>query len=131
MLPLGEAEGEYAALLEHASHFDLEGFVGAHPDRAEAEDGDLPGVPVVQAVEAEDLVELAVAPGVPAGRPSTELEGATGASRRSLRLEEGQEVLVPDAILIVLLDLLEPFAFEESHRVTHDGGRSLPRGTCG
>ena len=40
-------------------------FVFAHPDGAQTEDGDLPGVPVRQAVEGENLVHLAISPGIP------------------------------------------------------------------
>ena len=65
VVPLRKAEGKDGPVLEQRGGPLLEGFVGAHPDGAEAENGDLPGVPVVKAVEGEDLVELAVAVRVP------------------------------------------------------------------
>ncbi len=64
--PLRKPEGEDVAVMQQVCGAALERFVPAHPDRTQSEDGHLPGVPVGQAVEAEDLIELAVAPGIPA-----------------------------------------------------------------
>jgi hypothetical protein len=50
---------------------------------AQAQDGDLPGVPVVQPVEGQDLVELAVAPGVPAAAGVAVGGGSAGWQRAS------------------------------------------------
>ena len=50
--------------LQRLAFLDLASFV-AHPDRSEPKDGDLPGVPVLQPVKAEDLGELTDPPGVP------------------------------------------------------------------
>ncbi|GAA3030492.1 hypothetical protein GCM10020000_04010 [Streptomyces olivoverticillatus] len=63
---LGQAEGEHLALREELRGAGAGGGVVALPDRTEAEDGDLPRVPVVEAVEAEDLVEGRDPGGVPA-----------------------------------------------------------------
>ncbi len=51
VLPLGEAEGEDPAVLQVLGGLLLYLLVLAHPDGAEAQDRDLPGVPVGQAVE--------------------------------------------------------------------------------
>jgi len=60
----GKPEGKDAPLPQEAGGPFLHFFIVAHPDRPEAQDGDLPGVPVVEGVKGQDLVELAVAPGV-------------------------------------------------------------------
>ena len=72
--------------------------VRALPHRAEAEDGDLPGVPVVQAVEAEDLIEGRIAGGVPA---LVLITGGIGGRReesgeQALLGGELQEVRIPE-----------------------------------
>ena len=65
VLTLGKPE------CHHAARFELGGgaFLGldvvALPDRPEAQDGDLLGVPVGQAVEPEDLAQRGIARGVP------------------------------------------------------------------
>src|SRR5438093_699487 len=71
--------------------------VVALPDRAEAEDRDLPGVPIGQAVEAEDLVEDRVARGVPAlvGIAAGVTRGCQQRRERALAREKLDEVGVP------------------------------------
>src|SRR5207249_10866636 len=65
--------------------------------RTEAEDRDLPGVPVRQAVEAQDLVEDRVARGVPAsvGIAAGVTRGCQQRRERALAREELDEVGVP------------------------------------
>ncbi len=63
---LGEPERHHVALGQQLGGPRPDGLVLALPDRAEAQDGDLPGVPVAEAVEAEDLVQLGDPGGVPA-----------------------------------------------------------------
>ena len=91
---LGQAEREHLALGEEFGGAGAGGGVVALPDRAEAEDGDLPGVPVVEAVEAEDLVEGGDPGGVPAlvARPAG--VGGRGQEGREQALlgGEGEEV---------------------------------------
>src|SRR5207248_3795076 len=71
--------------------------VVALPDRAEAEDRDLPCVPIRQSVEAKDLVEDGVAAGVPALVGITVAVASRGEQRRKRPLTRQQldEVLVP------------------------------------
>ena len=113
VLLLGQPEGEDAPLLQQASGVALDLLVAAHPDRPEAEDRHLPGVPVGQAVEAEDLVEFAVAPGVPAASLAALVwRGEEGGEEPAI-LHEVEEVPVPDPFVIVVLDPRQPLRFEE------------------
>ena len=63
---LRQAKGEHAALLEDLVGAGLGRLVLALPDGAEAQDGDLPGVPVAETVERQQLTECTDACGVPA-----------------------------------------------------------------
>jgi hypothetical protein len=91
------------------------GLVGALPDRPEAEDGHLPGVPVAEAVEAEDLAEGGVARGVPSLRG---IIAAVGRGRQECREEallrdELQKVSVPGAVDVVVDERLLTAVLEE------------------
>ncbi len=123
---LGQAEGEHLPLGKEFRGAGAGGGVVALPDRAEAEDGDLPRVPVVEAVEAEDLVESSYPRGVPA---LVRLVLAGGGGRGQERREqaflrgEGKEVGQPGAGAVVLDEpalatVLEPV----------DGGAQQPAG---
>ena len=97
VVTLGQAEGEDRPLVEQLGRARLRGCVGALPDRAEAEDRDLPGVPVGQAVEAKDLVEDRVARGVPAlvGIAAAVTRWCQERRERALAREKLDEVGVP------------------------------------
>ena len=84
------------------------------------EDRYLPGVPVGQAVEGEDLVHLAVAPGVPATVGVAVLRRREQGGEYLVVLQELDEVIVPDAPLIIRFDTLFALAFEEFDRLFHD-----------
>ena len=125
VLLLGEPEREDAAVLEMLGGAAFHGLVAAHPDRAEAEHGDLPRVPVLQAVECKDLRELADPPGVPA-RPGTAVaRGRAHGGEDALALHEVQEIRVPDARVVVGLQTALPLALEEVDRAEHDLARAL------
>ncbi len=122
---LRQAEGEHLALGEEFGRAGAGGGVVALPDGAEAEDGHLPRVPVVEAVEPEDLVEG----GDPGGVPALVGVAVGGGGRREERGEqaflggEGEEVRQPGAGPVVLdqpalAALLEPV----------DGGAQQPAG---
>ena len=80
---LGQAEGEHLALGEEFGRPGADGGVVALPDRAETQDRDLPRVPVVEPVEAEDLVE-----GGDSGRVPALVRLSLGGGRGG---EEGRE----------------------------------------
>jgi hypothetical protein len=63
---LGEPERHHLSGLEVVGGSELRVLVLALPDRPESQDGDLFGVPVGEAVEAEDLRQRRVAGAVPA-----------------------------------------------------------------
>ncbi len=100
---LGQAEGEDLALGQQVRGPAACGVVLTLPDRTETEDGHLPGVPVVEAVEAEDLVQG----GDPGGVPAL-LRPFAGGSRGEERGEqallggEGEEVTEPGPRAVVL-----------------------------
>ncbi len=101
---LGEPEGHHVALGQQPCGACPKGLVLALPDRPETEDGDLPGVPVAEPVEAEDLVQLGDPGGVPALRTVT---GALGGRRQEGREQpllggELEEVAVPGTIDVAL-----------------------------
>ena len=54
---LGQPEREHRTVVEPLRRPAAGPGVVALPDRRQAEDGDLPGIPVVQAVEGQDLTE--------------------------------------------------------------------------
>ena len=119
VLPLGEAEAEDPAVLQVLGGLLLHFLVPAHPDRAQAQDRHLPGVPVRQAVEGEDLVHLAVAPRVPAAVCVAVLRGREQGREDLVVLQELDEIIVPDAPLIIGLDALLALALEEVDRLLH------------
>ncbi len=127
VLLLRQPEGEDAALLQKAGRLPLDLLVAAHPDRPEPEDRHLPGVPVGQAVEAEDLVELAVAPGVPAAAFAAVLGRCQAGREELLLLCELEEVLVPDSLVVVLFDLSQALRLEEVDRGEHQLATGLVR----
>ena len=101
---LGQAEGRDGPTVEQVGGALARVGVGALPHRPEPEHGHLPRVPVVQAIEAEDLRQLGHPGGVPAlvGVPGA--VGGRGEEGREqlLARREVQEVLVEDLIDIVL-----------------------------
>ncbi|TMA35623.1 MAG: hypothetical protein E6J79_14715 [Deltaproteobacteria bacterium] len=127
VLLLGEAEGEDAAVPELLCGAALQGLVAAHPDGAEAEHGDLPGVPVLEAVEREDLPELADPPGVPARLGSAVAGGRAHGREDPLVLHELEKVGVPDPCVVVLLQAALTLPLEERDGPQHH----LPRAFVG
>ena len=63
---LRQSEREHTAVLKDLRRARLRRLVVALPDRAETQDGDLPCVPVTEAVERQHLAEGADTGGVPA-----------------------------------------------------------------
>ena len=116
---LGEPEREDPAVLEQARRALLDRLVAAHPDRSEPEHRDLPGVPVGEAVEAEDLGELAVAPGVPAAIGAAVAGGREQGREDPVRFHELEEIGVPDPIAIVFLEPTFPLLLEERDGLSH------------
>ena len=118
VLLLGEAEREDRAVLEQLGGAPPGGRVVALPDRAEPEDRDLPRVPVGEPVEAGDLAERADAGGVPAlVRVAAGLGGRSQQRREdALALDELQEVGVPGALVVVLLERRLAAGLEEVDR---------------
>ena len=117
---LGQAEGKYAPLRERLRRLPLDRFVLAHPDRAQAQDRDLPGVPVGQPVEGDDLVELAVAVGVPPRVGIGAVLGGRQQSGKDLILFDEIKILpVPDPLVIVILDAAKTLSFEEVDGLQH------------
>lgn len=123
---LGQAEGEHLALVEELGGAVAGGCVVALPDRAEAEDGHLPGVPVVQAVEAEDLVERGDARGVPSLVRLSRSGGGGGrqeGGEQVLLRGEGEEVTEPGACAVVLDQLSLPTYLEPVDGGTQQAAR--------
>ena len=118
VLFLGEAEREDRAVVEQIGRAPPGGGVLALPDRAESEDRDLPRVPVRQAVEAGDLAERGDARGVPALVRIAAGFGRGGQHGREdpLALDELQEVRVPGALVILLLERRLAAGLEELDR---------------
>ena len=118
MLFLGEAEREDRAVVEQLGRAAPGGGVLALPDRAEPEDRDLPRVPVRQPVEAGDLAERGDASGVPALVRVAAGLGRGGQHRRedALALHELQEVGVPGALVVMLLERRLAAGLEELDR---------------
>ncbi len=93
----------------------------------EVEDGHLPGVPVAQPVESQDLVELAIAPRVPTAVGCAVQGGREQRGEQALALDELEEVGVPGTVVVVLLDALQPARLEPGDRLVHDVARPIIR----
>ena len=115
MGPLGQGEGHHPAVLELPGDPPLGDLVVAGPDRPEAEDGDLLGIPVGQAVEAEDLAQGGVAGCVPAlVRVVVGIRGGGEEGREQFRLlHEVDEVCRPLGFEVVVEDAVLALALEE------------------
>ena len=122
---LRETESENAAVFEGARGALLDRFVAAHPDRAEPENRHLPGVPVLEAVEAEDLGELADPPGVPAGVRGTVAGRRAHRREDPLARHEVEEVPVPAARVVVLLQPALSLLLEEVDGLAHHLARAV------
>ncbi len=124
---LRQAEREHLAGLEQPGGLALGVGVGAHPDRAQTQGGDLEGVPVVEPVEADDLGERADPVGVPAA------VGGTVGRRRQQRREDAlptdvvQKLGVPDPFVVVRLQPRLAPGLEEVDRGGHDLRRAAVR----
>jgi len=116
---LRQAEGEDRAVFEQRGGLAFDRLVLAHPDRTEAQHRHLPGVPVLEPVERQDLGELADPPGVPARvlRPVARRRAHRGED--PLVAHEVEEVLVPDRRVIILLEPLLSLGLEELDRLPH------------
>ena len=99
-----QIEGEDLSLSEESRSAGAGGGVVALPDRTEAEDRDLPGVPVVQAVEAQELVERGDPGGVPplVRFPLPQRTTASESGEQVLLRCKGEEVTEPRAGPVVL-----------------------------
>jgi hypothetical protein len=106
VLLLREAEREDRPVLEQLGGATARRRVLALPDRAEPEDRDLPRVPVRESVEPCDLAERGDAGRIPPLVRITAGLGRWGQHRRedALALDELQEVGIPGALVIVLLE---------------------------
>ncbi len=124
---LREPKGEHGPLLEQLRGPALEAFVLAHPDRPQAQDGDLPGVPVGQPVKTQNLVEFAVAPGVPAAAGVAVARWGQQGGEKFLLPDKVEEIGVPGAGVIVFFDLFQALVFKKSNGFAHD----LPRWLVG
>ena len=114
VLALGERERHHAAGLELCGRAFLGLDVVALPDRPEAQDRDLLGVPVRQPVEPEDLAQRGVAGGVP---PLVRVASAVlrrGEEGREdlFLLDEVEEVRHPGRLEVVAEQLGLAAAFE-------------------
>ena len=115
VLALRQPEREHRTVLEPLRRAAAGCGVLALPDRPQTQDGDLPGVPVVQAVKGQDLTERRDPAGVPALVGVAVRLARRRAHRREQPLlgDELQEVAVPAALAVVLeqlflAPLLEP-----------------------
>ena len=120
-----EAKREDRSLVQGLRRALLDRLVLAHPERSEPEHGNLPGVPVLKSIEAQDLRELADSPGVPA-----RVRGALSRRRRHgreelLLFDVVEEVGVPNLRVIVVFDPPFTLAFEEFDRLEHHLAGSL------
>ena len=103
---LGEPEGEDRPVVEQLRGPPAGAAVLALPDRPEAEDRDLPRVPIDEPVERGDLVEGADPLRVPAlvGVAARIARGREQGGEDPLALDELEEVRVPGAVAVVLLE---------------------------
>ena len=99
----------------------------AHPQRPQAEDADLPCVPVAQAVEAQDLAEHRIARGVPALVRVTGRLGRRGQEGRENPFlpQEFDELRVPDPIAVLLFEPVFAVALEVVDGCGEDLARAL------
>ncbi len=116
----GESEAKHASFLEQLGGAVLGLLVVPHPDRPQAEDGDLPRVPVAEPVEAEHLVVFGQSPHVPSSVLPSIHGGSQQRGKRPMLANEAQIVLVPGHRLIVGLDLVEPLVLEERDGLLDD-----------
>ena len=117
MVTLGEPEAEDVSVLQQSRDLFARSFVVAQPHRAQPQHRDLPGVPVGQRVETEDLVEFVDTRQVPAGVGRSGLGADLGRCAEGgedlLFGDQVQEVGVPLAGVVLLLVLRQPFGLEE------------------
>ena len=118
--PLGEAKREDPALLEESSGPLLDLFVLTHPDRAQAQHRDLPGVPICEPVEGQDFGEFAVAPGIPARICCPIARGCKRCGKEAFLLGVFEEVRVPDLLPIIALERALALGLKELDGLAHD-----------
>ena len=97
----GEPEGEHLPGLQLRGGLALRLLVVAHPDRAQAQGGDLERVPVAQPVEADDLGELADPVGVPPAVVGAVLRRRQQRCEDALAAKVVEEVRVPHPVVVV------------------------------
>ena len=134
MLPFGEAEGEDRAGIQQGRSALLCRGVVALPDRPQAENGDLPDVPVLPAVEAEDVAHHRDAAGIPA---LVWISAALGRRREQrgehpLPFQELDEVCIPDPFAVLFEKNALAALLEEGDRRFEDAPRfGVERGKVG
>ena len=122
-----QTECEDRAVSQHLRSLLLDRFVVRNPDWTETEHAHLPGIPIGEAIKAENLVEFTVTPAVPAD--------VLGAACKSLRRHQlGEDLLtpdelekigVPDTLVIVILDAAPTLVLEELDGLAHDLDRCV------
>jgi hypothetical protein len=110
---LGQAEPEDRPSASNLPTSLLGLVVLTQPHRAQTQDRHLPGVPVGQRVEAEDLVEVVDPGSVPAGAFPTDCSRGPEGGEDPLLGVEIEEVLIPRAVVELLLHLGQTLVLEE------------------
>src|SRR5829696_9122481 len=115
MFALRQPEREHRTIVEPLGRTSAGPAIVALPDRPQAEDGDLPGIPVVHAVEGQDLAERRDPAGIPALVAIAVRLARLRAHLREQTLlgDKPQEVCVPDTLAVIpkkrfLAPVLEP-----------------------
>ena len=106
-------EGENTAVFQQPSRLLFDRLVISHPNGPQTQDAHLPGVPVGQAVETEDLIEIHIAIGTPTASLPTVWGWRQQTGKNTLLFNELEKTVIPDPLVIVLFEL---FSFPWSKR---------------
>ena len=122
---LGETESEDATIFEGLSGFLAHRLVSTHPDRTQAEYGDLPGIPILKAVEPKDLGKLTNTPSIPAGIQRALTRRSIHRGHQAMFFGIVKKVRIPTAVVVVADEALLPLGLKEFNGVAHQFTRSI------
>ncbi len=114
-----ETEGKDTAFFEKLRGFFLDLFIVAHPDRPQAQDRNLPGIPVLQPVKPQYFIESTIPVGVPAFIAAAVLGRGQQGGEYFFRFDKLEKIRIPDPLVVVVLQFFLALVFKERDGFLH------------
>ncbi len=120
MLLLRQTKGEDLPGFQKGGGLRLHLLVVPHPQRPQPQHGNLPRIPVVQTIEAQDLIKGTITPRIPAGGTPSIARRGHERGKGLMRFHKIQKIRIPDPLVIVVLERCLALALEKADGLQHE-----------